>query len=143
MVGPVAKRTTVVVQDSLDGTEGATTVKFGLDGRSYEIDLSEKNEKALRKTLEKYLDAATQVAKSPAAAGGRQKYGTGPVRRDTTSTSGNGCAARASKSATAAVFRPTSCSGTKRRTQAADAEAVSGGQHDGTKDDGGRFSARR
>lgn len=58
-------------------------MKFGLDGRSYEIDLSEKNEKALRKALEKYLDVATQVAKSPAAAGGRQKYGTGPVRRDT------------------------------------------------------------
>lgn len=82
MVGPVAKRTTVVVQDDLDGTEGATTVKFGLDGRSYEIDLSEKNEKALRKALEKYLGAATQVAKTPAT-GGRQKYGTGPARRDT------------------------------------------------------------
>ena len=63
----------VVVQDDLDGTEGATTVKFGLDGRSYEIDLSEKNEKASRKTLEKYLDAATQAAKSPAAAGGRKR----------------------------------------------------------------------
>jgi len=83
MVGSVAKRTTVVIQDDLDGTEGASTVKFDLDGKSYEIDLSEKNEKALRKALEKYLDAATPVARTPAAAGGRRKYGTGPVRRDT------------------------------------------------------------
>ncbi|WP_194913213.1 histone-like nucleoid-structuring protein Lsr2 [Catenulispora rubra] len=78
----MAKRTIEVFHDDLDGTEGAKTVKFGLDGKSYEIDLSGKNETALRKALEKYVDAATQVTSSPATSG-RRKYGTGPVRRDT------------------------------------------------------------
>ena len=79
----MAKRTTVVIHDDLDGSEGASTVKFGLDGKSYEIDLSEAHEKELRKALEKYVGAATQVSAHNAAAGGRRKYGTGPVRRDT------------------------------------------------------------
>jgi len=79
----MAKRTTVVIHDDLDGSEGASTVKFGLDGKSYEIDLSEAHEKELRKALEKYLAAATAVTLHGAAASGRRKYGTGPARRDT------------------------------------------------------------
>ena len=82
-------------------------MKFGLDGRSYEIDLSEKNEKALRKTLEKYLDAATQVAKSPAAAGGRQKYSTSTLRRDTPSTSGEWLRAARASNQRPRAFDPT------------------------------------
>ncbi|GAA1989632.1 Lsr2 family protein [Catenulispora subtropica] len=79
----MAKRTTVVIHDDLDGSEGASTVKFGLDGKSYEIDLSEGHEKELRKVLEKYVAAATQVTAHNAASSGRRKYGTGPARRDT------------------------------------------------------------
>jgi hypothetical protein len=79
----MAKRTIEVFHDDLDGSEGASTVKFGLDGKSYEIDLSEAHEKELRKVLEKYVGAATQVSAHNAAATGRRKYGTGPVRRDT------------------------------------------------------------
>ena len=79
----MAKRTIEVFHDDLDGSEGASTVKFGLDGKSYEIDLSEAHEKELRKALEKYVSAATQVSSHNAAAGGRRKYGTGPARRDT------------------------------------------------------------
>ncbi|MEY9859036.1 hypothetical protein ABH935_004663 [Catenulispora sp. GAS73] len=79
----MAKRTIEVFHDDLDGSEGASTVKFGLDGKSYEIDLSEAHEKELRKALEKYVGAATQVAASSASASGRRKYGTGPTRRDT------------------------------------------------------------
>lgn len=79
----MAKRTTVVIHDDLDGSEGASTVKFGLDGKAYEIDLSEAHEKELRKALEKYVAAATQVSAQGTAASGRRKYGTGPVRRDT------------------------------------------------------------
>jgi hypothetical protein len=79
----MAKRTIEVFHDDLDGSEGASTVKFGLDGKSYEIDLSEPHEKELRKALEKYVGAATQVSAHNAAATGRRKYGTGPARRDT------------------------------------------------------------
>lgn len=79
----MAKRTIEVFHDDLDGSEGASTVKFGLDGKSFEIDLSEAHEKELRKALEKYVGAATQVSAHNAAATGRRKYGTGPARRDT------------------------------------------------------------
>lgn len=79
----MAKRTIEVFHDDLDGSEGASTVKFGLDGKSYEIDLSEAHEKELRKALEKYVGAATQVSGQNATATSRRKYGTGPVRRDT------------------------------------------------------------
>jgi hypothetical protein len=77
----MARRTIEVVHDDLDGKEGASVVKFGLDGKSYEIDLGPKNEKALRKVFEKYVPAARQV--KTADAPGRRKYGTGPTRRDT------------------------------------------------------------
>jgi len=79
----MAKRTTVVIHDDLDQSEGARTVKFGLDGKSYEIDLSPGHEEELRKALKKFLDAATPVTAYAAAAAPRRKYGTGPVRRDT------------------------------------------------------------
>jgi hypothetical protein len=77
----MARRTIEIVHDDLDGTEGATPVKFGLDGKSYEIDLSDKNGKALRKARAKFVEAATPV--KAADAPGRRKYGSGPVRRDT------------------------------------------------------------
>lgn len=80
----MAKRTTVTIHDDLDGSEGASTVKFGLDGKSYEIDLNGKHEAELRKALEKYVAAATQVTASESTTStGRRKYGTGPARRDT------------------------------------------------------------
>lgn len=82
MITPVAKKTTVEVLDDLDGSKNATTVQFSLDGKQYEIDLSVKNEKQLRKALETYLAAATQVSRTVAATG-RRKYGTAPARRDT------------------------------------------------------------
>jgi nucleoid-associated protein Lsr2 len=44
--------------DDLEGGDAAETVTFGLDGVSYEIDLSRKNAAALRKALERYITAA-------------------------------------------------------------------------------------
>ena len=78
----MAKKTTVEVYDDLDGSKNATTVTFSLDSKQYEIDLSGKNEAQLRKVLEVYVAAATQVGRHSAATG-RRKYGTAPARRDT------------------------------------------------------------
>jgi|SRR5260370_40448636 hypothetical protein len=79
----MAKRTTVVIHDDLDQSEGARTIKFGLDGKSYEIDLSPAHEEELRKALQKFLDAASPVLPYATPTSTRRKYGTGPVRRDT------------------------------------------------------------
>lgn len=58
----MASRTIVELTDDLDGKPAAETVAFGLDGRAFEIDLSEKNAKALRKTLEPWVTSARRVS---------------------------------------------------------------------------------
>lgn len=54
----MAQRVVVTLSDDIDGSEAAETIAFGLDGKSYEIDLNPANAKKLRKVLEPYLEAA-------------------------------------------------------------------------------------
>jgi len=54
----VAREVIEKLVDDLDGSEAAETVTFGLDGASYEIDLSKKNAVAFRKVLDRYVTAA-------------------------------------------------------------------------------------
>jgi hypothetical protein len=58
----VAKETFTKLIDDLDGGEAHETVKFGLDGHSYEIDLSTKNANKLRNALTPYLEHGSRVA---------------------------------------------------------------------------------
>jgi hypothetical protein len=64
----MAQQTTVTFVDDLDGSEADGTVKFGLDGTAYEIDLNEKHATALRENLADYVAAAR---KAPAAGRGK------------------------------------------------------------------------
>jgi hypothetical protein len=61
----VAQRTVVQLTDDLDGKaipEGkGETVRFGVDGQDYEIDLGEKNAQALRDVIGKYVAAGRRV----------------------------------------------------------------------------------
>ncbi len=50
-----------VVTDDLDGTEGAETISFALDGAEYQIDLAEKNADKLRKALQRYIEQGRRV----------------------------------------------------------------------------------
>lgn len=59
----------IVVTDDLDGSENATTVQFGLDGASFEIDLSQKNADRLRKALKPFLEAARKTPATKRKAG--------------------------------------------------------------------------
>lgn len=70
----MAQKTIVQLVDDLDGTasDDIATVTFGLDGVSYEIDLTEGNASNLRKTLEEFVSAARRT-------GGRIKRGTASV----------------------------------------------------------------
>ena len=75
----MAKQTTVILVDDLDGSEATEQVEFAVDGRSYEIDLNEANARKLRKALAPYVEAGrkrsrsghayrqTEVAPDPAA----------------------------------------------------------------------------
>jgi hypothetical protein len=51
----MAKQVQTRLVDDLDGSEAAETVLLGLDGKAFELDLSEKNAKKLRKALGAFL----------------------------------------------------------------------------------------
>jgi len=57
----MAQRVSITLVDDLDGTEAVETVTFGLDGTSYEIDLSEQNAKELRSRFDDFLPSARKV----------------------------------------------------------------------------------
>jgi hypothetical protein len=54
----MAQKVLVSLVDDMDGSEADETVEFGLDGISYQIDLSSKNADGLRETLAQYVDHA-------------------------------------------------------------------------------------
>ncbi|KPI29852.1 Lsr2 [Actinobacteria bacterium OK074] len=60
----MAQRVVVTLSDDIDGSEAAETIVFGLDGKSYEIDLNQANAKKLRKALAPYVEAGRKKAKS-------------------------------------------------------------------------------
>jgi hypothetical protein len=53
----MAKTTVVKLIDDIDGSAAAKTVTFGLDGVTWEIDLSKKNALALEQVLAPYISA--------------------------------------------------------------------------------------
>ena len=57
----MAQKVHIVLEDDLDGSPASETVSFGLDGKSYEIDLNEKNAAKLRDVLSGYVGAARSV----------------------------------------------------------------------------------
>jgi Spy/CpxP family protein refolding chaperone len=59
----MAKMVAVVISDDLDGSPEATTVTFGLDGTSYEIDLSEKNRAKLTQVIAPYTRAGRRMSR--------------------------------------------------------------------------------
>ncbi|MGC4112775.1 MAG: Lsr2 family protein [Nocardioides sp.] len=63
----MAQKVHITLEDDLDGGDAAETVAFGLDGRSYEIDLNDKNASALRNALSKYVAVARRAGGRSAA----------------------------------------------------------------------------
>ncbi|WP_410645018.1 histone-like nucleoid-structuring protein Lsr2 [Amycolatopsis sp. lyj-346] len=57
----MAKRISIEISDDTDGSRADQTVPFGLDGVSYEIDLSNANAGALRAAMEPYVTAARRT----------------------------------------------------------------------------------
>ncbi len=58
----MAQKVQVILVDDLDGGAAEETVQFGLDGVSYEIDLSKKNAQKLRDTFAPYVSEARRGA---------------------------------------------------------------------------------
>ncbi len=79
----MAQKVLVQLVDDLDGTssQDVSTVLFGLDGVSYEIDLSEANAERLRESLSEFVESARRT-------GGRIKRGTRPGQAGKSANSG-------------------------------------------------------
>ena len=67
----MAQQVNVKFVDDLDGSDAAGTVSFALDGRAYEIDLSEDNAARMRDSLASFV-AAGRKSGGAGAAGGRR-----------------------------------------------------------------------
>lgn len=61
----MATRISVALEDDLDGVPAAETVRFGLGGADYEIDLNKKNVKAFRKQLAPFVEHARNTRRGP------------------------------------------------------------------------------
>ena len=79
----MAKKVTVTLVDDFDGDASADeTVEFGLDGVSYEIDLSSKNAKKLRADLKVWVDKGRRVGGRRRSRGGGSGRGRGAIDRE-------------------------------------------------------------
>jgi len=50
-----------IVVDDLDGSEGAQTIQFSIQGSEYEVDLTDSNVARLHEALEPYVKVARKV----------------------------------------------------------------------------------
>jgi Lsr2 len=70
----VAQQVLITMVDDLDGTEeDVETVRFGLDGKEYEIDLSGPNGGKLRAVMAPYVKSARPAARASRQASRRQQ----------------------------------------------------------------------
>jgi hypothetical protein len=76
----MAQKVTVELEDDLNGGPADETMRFGLDGTEYEIDLSEKNARAFRTQLAPFVEHARKAGRAAGrralrTAAGRQHSG--------------------------------------------------------------------
>jgi Lsr2 len=67
----MAQKVTVALEDDLDGGPADETVRFGIDGAAYEIDLSTKNAAAFRQQLAPFIGHARRAGRGPRRRPGR------------------------------------------------------------------------
>jgi hypothetical protein len=73
----MAQKITVELQDDLGGGPADETVRFGVDGAEYEIDLGKKNAAALRRKLAPFIEHSRTAGR-----GGRRRGGQTASGRD-------------------------------------------------------------
>ncbi|MGH8791229.1 MAG: histone-like nucleoid-structuring protein Lsr2 [Stackebrandtia sp.] len=59
----MAQKVQVILVDDLDGGTAEETVKFGMDGIAYEIDLSHEHAGTLREALADYVNVARRMGR--------------------------------------------------------------------------------
>ncbi|MFT3900662.1 MAG: Lsr2 family protein [Gordonia sp. (in: high G+C Gram-positive bacteria)] len=78
----MARKAIIQVFDDLDGQQldEHETVRFSIDGKSYEFDTSPRNAAAFRDSLDRYIKAARPVRSGRRHGGGRGKQETQRIR---------------------------------------------------------------
>lgn len=66
----MAQRTQVLYVDDIDGSDAVGTVRFGVDGTEYEIDLNQQHTDQFTKALGPFIAAARKVSPSRRASRG-------------------------------------------------------------------------
>jgi Lsr2 len=61
----MARRTSITLQDDLDGSPAEETLRFAISGAEYEIDLSSKNAARLRAQMAPFIEHARKAGKMP------------------------------------------------------------------------------
>jgi hypothetical protein len=67
----MATKVLTTIQDDIDGSAAVETVRFGLDGVEWEIDLSDRNANRLRNSLSEFITHGRKV-------GGKRRRKTAP-----------------------------------------------------------------
>ena len=78
----MATKVSLVITDDFDGSPGAETVSFGLDGTGYEIDLAEPKRTRLSDSLAPFIVVSRRVsrARRPAGRSAAQRVDRAAVR---------------------------------------------------------------
>ncbi len=77
----MARTVQVQLLDDIDGSQADETLRFGLDGTNYEIDLNTKHAEKLRASLAKFVLKSRRLGRSRVTATGRTRPGT-PAHTD-------------------------------------------------------------
>jgi len=57
----MATKVLTTLQDDIDGSDATQTIRFGLDGIEYDIDLSDRNANRLRNSLSEFIARGRKV----------------------------------------------------------------------------------
>ncbi len=79
----MAQKVRIILEDDLDGGPAEETVRFGLDGAHYEIDLSSANAARLRDAIRPFASKGRRVQVGASQRGSRGGRGSSaPVKRN-------------------------------------------------------------
>jgi hypothetical protein len=78
----MARKVAVELLDDIDGSEAGETLKFGLDGTQYEIDVNAEHADQLRRALAKFILSARRIGRGGVTTSGSRRAAGVPARSD-------------------------------------------------------------
>jgi hypothetical protein len=78
----MTRKVQVHLLDDIDGSRADETLKFGLDGTLYEIDLNSKHANKFRSALAQYIAKSRRTGRGGVVPGGRGRSSGGTARTD-------------------------------------------------------------